>query len=170
MGSESAGTARGMYSSSDMVVGIKREGGIERHGQRQQLLNHPGSESSAVQTLVPAPKLRQTLLFPATMKSACFAAAAALVEVVAGLNVYHRVWDPSQSQSQSSPPFTLRGTLEGNPLSLTLADTLISNPDSLDSSLYQIALEREGDASSDDWDLSSVKAVSLDSRLAPLTR
>jgi ER membrane protein complex subunit 10 len=76
-------------------------------------------------------------------------------------NLYHRVWNPADKP----PPFTLRGNLRTNEDS-TLAfvgsddfETVVSNLDFPDNTLYQIALEREGDSFEKDWDISSVKAV-----------
>ncbi|KIJ56714.1 hypothetical protein M422DRAFT_197830 [Sphaerobolus stellatus SS14] len=80
----------------------------------------------------------------------------------AELNVYHRIWNPAQSP----PPFVLRGTLNTSPDAVSFSaagalDQLIANSDHLDDALYQIALQRNGDASESEWDLSSVKACHL---------
>ncbi|KAF8529055.1 hypothetical protein BU17DRAFT_36953 [Hysterangium stoloniferum] len=84
-----------------------------------------------------------------------------LFSTVSALNLYHRIWSPSHP----AQPFTLRGTIH---YSLELGTPSFSSPhelalesDQSPHSVYQIALEREGDLSEKDWDVSSVKACHL---------
>ena len=98
------------------------------------------------------------------------AAASFLAVVSANVNIYHRVFHPSQRDL----PYALRASIsfppDSNPImvpSPQLYDTLVSFSEMLetlqnpDSALYQLALEHEGDTSNALWDLSSVKIVCL---------
>jgi len=96
---------------------------------------------------------------------------AILAALVSGLDakaLYHRIYHPTLAPTAQ---FSLRGTLhdgaviDASNLETDLASfaKFISRPDTvgnLDEVLYQLAFERESDLSSQDWILSSVKAVS----------
>jgi len=96
---------------------------------------------------------------------------AILVALVPGLDakaLYHRLYHPELAPSAQ---FSLRGTLhdgavvDASNLETDLASfaKFISRPDTvgkLDGLLYQLAFGRESDPLSEDWILSSVKAVS----------
>jgi ER membrane protein complex subunit 10 len=75
--------------------------------------------------------------------------------------LYHRVWNPSDLPQ----PFSLRATVQNSQesgLVLIAADNvdqLILDPGQPEGLLYQVALQRAGDFTENDWDISSVKAV-----------
>jgi len=82
--------------------------------------------------------------------------------------LYHRIFDPSLG---SPPPFTPRGTIS-LPSSSSSDATLVPHQGSAPSfatlyaephTLYQVALERPGDESEEDWSLASAKACHLSS-------
>lgn len=86
---------------------------------------------------------------------------ATLVHAQASSRLYHRILNPAAPSS----PFSLRAVIQtSQELGLVLIDSdntsqLALDPDQLERSLYQVALEQDGDVSESDWDLSSVKAV-----------
>ena len=96
---------------------------------------------------------------------------AILAALVSGLDakaLYHRIYHPTLAPTAQ---FSLRGTLhdgavvDASNLETDLASfaKFIARPDTvvkLDEVLYQLALERGSDLSSQDWIFSSVKAVS----------
>lgn len=90
------------------------------------------------------------------------------------LRLFHRVFHPLVPQAQ----FLERGSLQstpGNQFSYSPSSLLARDLDSFaqtladiakagfspDTALYQVALEREGDATEANWDISGVKVVSL---------
>jgi len=91
----------------------------------------------------------------------------------APLKLFHRLYNPTVAY----PPFSERGSVlisENNVVSfqpslsyaqdlITFAEALGSVPEGTDLTLYQVALEREGHATETQWDISSVKAVSVTS-------
>ncbi|KAF8591430.1 hypothetical protein K439DRAFT_1402033 [Ramaria rubella] len=86
---------------------------------------------------------------------------AAIASADSSAKIYHRIWIPS-----SPPPsFSLRAIIHLGSLGPVLTpapeNEIVHLSDRVDGSLYQIALEREGDTSETDWDLSSVKACHL---------
>lgn len=86
---------------------------------------------------------------------------ASLVHGEASSRLYHRLWNPLLPP----PPFLPRAHVQNSQESgLSLvhpdnADQLFLNSDQSEETLYQVALQRSGDLSESDWDLSSVKAV-----------
>jgi len=97
---------------------------------------------------------------------------AILAALASGLDakaLYHRIYHPTLA---TDAKFSLRGTLHDGVLvdtsgletDLTAFSEFISQldtPQSLGEALYQLALERDSDLSSEDWLLSSVKACHL---------
>ena len=95
---------------------------------------------------------------------------AILAALISGLDakaLYHRIYHPSLAPHAE---FALRGTLHHAavadaptlPTDLVAFSNFISQLDTaekLDGALYQLAFERESDLSSEDWIISSVKAV-----------
>ncbi|KAF8517826.1 hypothetical protein JB92DRAFT_2713200 [Gautieria morchelliformis] len=85
---------------------------------------------------------------------------ASLAHAEASPKLYHRIWDPYTPPQ----PFSLRATVQNSQesgLVLIAADNvdqLILDPDHPEGSLYQVALQRDGDLTENDWDISSVKA------------
>lgn len=92
------------------------------------------------------------------------------------LRIFHRLFHPAAGPT----PYAQRGTLlidEHNAVSFQLAssfaDDLATFGDALRTAgqeahlaLYQVALERSGDKTESEWDISSVKAVSCSSGTA----
>jgi len=99
------------------------------------------------------------------------AATSFLAVVSANVNLYHRVFHPSQRDLPYAHRASISFPPNSNPTvvpSPQLYDTLVSFSKMLetlqntDGALYQLALEHEGDASNALWDLSSVKICHLD--------
>jgi hypothetical protein len=108
------------------------------------------------------------LVLASSIQMRVFAAATFISTVSANVAIYHRVFHPALP----AQPYLARGSLliSSNPPTFVpspdIADHLSSFSEALESlqdsteALYQVALEREGDASAL-WDLSSVKLVCL---------
>jgi hypothetical protein len=105
-----------------------------------------------------------------------FCALVPLTIALKPVHVHHRVFHPNDPQI----PFSERGTIyfssDSTSVTLTASDnlrndltTFAENTKTLDGALYQVALEREGDAGDGHWDISSVKLASLPPYLAPNT-
>jgi hypothetical protein len=98
------------------------------------------------------------------------AAASVLAVVSANVNLYHRVFHPSQRDLPYAHRASISFPRDSNPIMVPsphLYDSLVSFSELLgtlqntDGALYQLALEHEGDTSNALWDISSVKIVCL---------
>ena len=90
-----------------------------------------------------------------------FTLSASLALADTSLRLYHRIWDPLSPPPSFSVRAHLQLSPEFGPILVLPQDSteLLLSPDHGKGTLYQIALEREGDLSETDWDLSSMKAV-----------
>lgn len=87
--------------------------------------------------------------------------------VAAQVNIYHRLYHPTAAQA----PFTPRGTIhiDQDSVHFTRSESFAKDISSYAEALhtvkdnhlllYQVALERKGDTTETQWDISSVKLV-----------